>query len=231
MSVRFYMHASRGEPKVALTFDDGPNPPRTDEVLDILGNAGIRGTFFVIGKWVEAFPQAFERIVRANHVIGNHSYEHHYHLSDYDRAEAVITNITARRTIFGRAHAFDYGALGQTLFGQMPTTRIVDADVNPRDYAQTDSASIVRDVLEDTNLGPGSVIDLHDGSEQEDVALRHSRPLPMIEALPAIIDGLRAKGFQIVGLDEMDFVDPVDWSENMPDRMVYSPTPEGVVMH
>jgi peptidoglycan/xylan/chitin deacetylase (PgdA/CDA1 family) len=200
-------------------------------VLEILANAGVRGTFFVIGKWVAAFPQAFERIVRAGHCIGNHSYEHHYHLSDYDKAEAVIANVTGRRTIFGRAHAFDYGALGQTLFGQMPTTRVVDADVNPRDYAQTDPEAIIRGVLENPELGPGSVIDLHDGSEQEDAALRHSRPLPMIEALPTIIDGLKAKGLSIVGLDQMEFVDPIEWSETLPDRMVYSPTPQGVVTH
>jgi len=86
MSLFFYMHGRRDEPKVALTFDDGPNPPRTDEVLEILANARVRATFFVIGKWVTAFPQAFERIVRAGYVIGNHSYEHHYHVSDYDQA-------------------------------------------------------------------------------------------------------------------------------------------------
>jgi peptidoglycan/xylan/chitin deacetylase (PgdA/CDA1 family) len=231
MSLFFYMHGSREEPKVALTFDDGPNPPRTDEVLEILTNAHVRATFFVIGKWVTAFPQAFERIVRAGHVIGNHSYEHHYHVSDYDKAEVTIANLTGKRLIFGRAHAFDYGALSQSLFGQMPTSRIVDADVNPADYAQTDAASIVRGVLEHERLGNGSIIDLHDGSELDDVALRLSRPLPMIEALPGIIDGLKAKGLTPVGLDEMTLVDPIEWTESLPDRMVFSPPPRGVVRH
>jgi peptidoglycan/xylan/chitin deacetylase (PgdA/CDA1 family) len=231
MSLVFYTHGSRDEAKVALTFDDGPNPPRTDEVLEILARAGVRATFFVIGKWVTAFPQAFERIVRAGHVVGNHSYEHHYHVSDYDKAEVTIANITGKRLIFGRAHAFDYGALNQSLFGRLPTTRIVDADVNPADYAQADPARIIRGVLEHEALGNGSIVDLHDGSELEDIALRLSRPLPMLEALPAIIDGLRARGLTPVGLDEMTLVDPLEWNESLPDRMVYSPTPRGVVKH
>jgi peptidoglycan/xylan/chitin deacetylase (PgdA/CDA1 family) len=231
MELTYYTHGRRDEPKVALTFDDGPNPPRTDEVLDILANAGVRATFFVIGKWVTAFPQAFERVVRAGHVIGNHSYEHQYHVSDYDKAETVIANITGRRTIFARPHAFDFGAFGQTLLAQLPTTRIVDSDVNPADYSRTEPETIVRLVLEHESLDNGSIIDLHDGAELDDPALRLSRPLPLIEALPTMIDGLKAKGFTLVGLDEMTLDDPQTWSDISPDRMVFSPTAQGVVHH
>jgi peptidoglycan/xylan/chitin deacetylase (PgdA/CDA1 family) len=231
MELTYYTHGRRDESKVALTFDDGPNPPRTDEVLDILANAGVRATFFVIGKWVAAFPQAFERVVRAGHVIGNHSYEHHYHVGDYDRAETVIANITGRRSVYARAHSFDYGALSQTLLAQLPTTLIVDADVNPADYACTDPEEIARRVLEHENLDSGSIVDLHDGAELEDVALRLSRPLPMLEALPIIIDGLRARGFALVGLDEMTLDEPLIWNEASPDRRVFSPTAQGVVHH
>jgi len=58
-------------------------------------------------------------------------------------------------------------------------------------------------------LAGGSVIDLHDSTESDDDTIRLARP--MIEALPAIIDGLQVRGLQLVGLGDMEFVDPIDW--------------------
>jgi peptidoglycan/xylan/chitin deacetylase (PgdA/CDA1 family) len=225
-----YFHGRRDVPKVALTFDDSPNPPRTDEVVDILGDYGVRATFFVIGKWAEKFPQALDRLVRAGHVIGNHSYEHHYRVGDYDKAETAIANVTGKPSVFMRAHGFDYESLSQSVTANLPTSRIIDADVNPADYAQTDPQEIVKGVLENENLGNGSIIDLHDGSELEDAAQRLSRPLPMIEALPSIIDGLRERGLEPVGLDELELVDPLQWPDEMEDRMVISPTGRGLTL-
>ena len=76
MPLTCYSHGRRDQMKIALTFDDGPNPPRTDQVIDILNAKGVCGTFFVVGKWVDRWPQAFERIVQSGHVVGNHSYQH-----------------------------------------------------------------------------------------------------------------------------------------------------------
>jgi peptidoglycan/xylan/chitin deacetylase (PgdA/CDA1 family) len=184
VSLDVYFHGRRDVSKVALTFDDSPNPPRTDEVADILSDYGVRGTFFVIGKWVDRFPESLERLVRAGHVIGNHSYEHHYRVGDYVKAETAITNITGKRSIFLRAHGFDYESLSQSVTANLATSRIIDADVNPSDYAKTDPDAIIKGVLDNENLGGGSIIDLHDGSELDDAAQRLARPLPMIEALP-----------------------------------------------
>lgn len=230
MSLDVYSHGNRDVSKVALTFDDGPNPPRTDEVLHILHDAGIRGTFFVIGKWCERYPLAFERIVKAGHVIGNQSYEHKIGIGDYDKAEAVIANVTGNRTIFARAHGFDFGSYSQSVLAKLSTTRLVDADVNPADYAQTDAQSIIDGVLGSPNLGNGSIIDLHDGSELDDDAQRLSRPLPLVDALPHIIYGLRQRGFDPVGLDEIGLTDPRRWPDEMDDRMVISPTASGLVL-
>jgi peptidoglycan/xylan/chitin deacetylase (PgdA/CDA1 family) len=73
---KFVWHGPRDEKMVALTFDDGPNPPYTDQVLNILKEYGVRATFFVIGKKVEENPEVAERIVREGHIIGNHTYSH-----------------------------------------------------------------------------------------------------------------------------------------------------------
>jgi peptidoglycan/xylan/chitin deacetylase (PgdA/CDA1 family) len=197
--------------KVALTFDDGPNPPRTDQVIEILNQKGARGTFFVLGKWIERWPQAFERMVQSGHVIGNHSHLHQAHLGDYDRAEAVIGNILGRPTQFLRAPFFNFFTCLYSPVAMSESTRIIDADVNPADYAKTDAGAIVEATLKHPALAGGSIIDLHDSGETDDDSIRLARPLPMIEALPAIIDGLQARGFELVGLDEMEFQDPIEW--------------------
>ena len=211
MPVKYYAHGRRDQMKVALTFDDGPNPPRTDQVIEILNSYGARGTFFVLGKWVERFPQAFERIIASGHAVGNHSYLHQTHLGDFDRAEAVIGNLLGRPTRYLRAHYFNFFTCLYSPVAMAPGMKIVDADVNPADYAKTDPQAIVQATLNHPALAGGSIIDLHDGTESDDDALRLARSLPMIQALPAIIDGLRAKGFELVSLDEMELIDPIEW--------------------
>lgn len=211
MALKYYIHGRRDQMKVALTFDDGPNPPRSDQVIEILNSRGARGTFFVLGKWVDRWPQAFERMVRSGHEIGNHSYLHQAHLGDYDRAEVAIGNWLGRPTRFLRAHYFNFFTCLYSPVALAPEMKIVDADVNPADYEKTEARDIVEATLEHPALAGGSIIDLHDSTESDDDALRLARPLPMIEALPAIIDGLQAKGYELVGLDEMELVDPITW--------------------
>lgn len=211
MTLNYYVHGRRDQMKVALTFDDGPNPPRTDQVVQILNSKGVRGTFFVLGKWAERWPDAFRRLVESGHTIGNHSYLHQAHLGDFDRAEAVIANVLGQPTQFLRAHYFNFFTCLYSPVAMSSSMKIIDSDVNPADYAKTDAGAIVEATLNDPSLAGGSIIDLHDSSETDDDALRLARPLPMIEALPAIIDGLQAKGYELVGLDEMELVDRVEW--------------------
>ena len=214
MALKYFQHGSREQMKVALTFDDGPNPPRTDQALEILESRGARGTFFVLGKWVERFPQAFQRIVDGGHTVGNHSYLHQPHLGDFDRAEAVIGNLLGKPTRFLRAHYFNFFTCLMSPVAMAPDMKIVDADVNPMDFAKSDPQEIVDATLNHPNLAGGSIIDLHDGTESDDDALRLARCLPMIRALPAIVDGLQARGYELVGLDEMDLVDAIEWQDD-----------------
>ncbi len=211
MSLQYYTHGRRDQMKVALTFDDGPNPPRTDQVIEILNRRGARGTFFVLGKWAERFPQAFQRIVESGHCVGNHSHLHEAHLGDFDRAEAAIGNLLGRPTRFLRAHYFNFFTCLYSPVAMSRDMKIVDADVNPADYAKSDPQAIIDATLQAPALAGGSIIDLHDGREMDDDARRLASPLPMIEALPAIVEGLQARGFQLVGLDEMELVDPIEW--------------------
>jgi peptidoglycan/xylan/chitin deacetylase (PgdA/CDA1 family) len=213
VTIAVYTHGRRDRPQVALTFDDGPNPPRTDQILDILAARQVRATFFVLGKRVERFPRTLERLMHAGHVIGNHSYLHAPHTGDFDRAEAAVAELTGRPSRFVRAPYAHADSCAQSPLARSPAVKIVNADVSPRDFALTDPAEIVRRTLDSPALAGGSIVVLHDGAELEDDAGRLARPVPMIEALPAIIDGLRARGLQLVGLDELELVDPRIWSD------------------
>jgi len=223
MSLLIYDHGRRDEQKVALTFDDGPNPPRTDQILQILESRGARGTFFVLGKWVERWPEACGRIVAGGHTVANHSHLHQAHLGDFDHAEAVIGNLTGRPTRHLRAHYFNYFTCLVSPLAMSRHMQVVDADVNPADWNKSDPQEIVAATLHHPALAPGSIIDLHDSSETEDDGLRLARPLPLIEALPAIVDGLQARGYELVGLDEMTLVEPLRWQ---PDERAMYASPE-----
>ena len=61
---------------VALTYDDGPNPPYTDQLLDVLAKHNVKATFFLIGNRIEKHPGTVNRIIAEEHQIGNHSYSH-----------------------------------------------------------------------------------------------------------------------------------------------------------
>ncbi|MCX7992297.1 MAG: polysaccharide deacetylase family protein [Fimbriimonadales bacterium] len=63
-------------PRVALTFDDGPDPITTPRILDILKREGVRATFFVVGTKLKRYPELARRIVAEGHVLGCHSYDH-----------------------------------------------------------------------------------------------------------------------------------------------------------
>ena len=129
MPLQIYEHGRRDEMKVALTFDDGPNPPRTDQILQILESRGARGTFFVLGKWVERWPEAFMRIVSGGHTVANHSHLHQAHLGDFDHAEAVLGNLMGRPTRHLRAHYFNYFTCLVSPLAMSQYMQIVDSDV------------------------------------------------------------------------------------------------------
>lgn len=206
MPVLVYKHGRRDQPKVALTFDDGPNPPRTNEIADILASHGVRATFFVLGKWVERWPDALEPLMRGGHVIGNHSYLHDHSVGDFDRAEAVLRNATGRPTSFLRAPHFNNQLCTQSQVALAPEVKIIGCDVDPSDWFLKDPDEIVRRCLDPNKLQGGSIIDLHDGSDNESERLR--RPVPMVKALPRLIGELTSRGYKLVGLDEMELVDP-----------------------
>src|SRR5262245_57390966 len=90
---------------VALTFDDGPHPDATPELLGLLDQAGVQATFFLLGRMAEELPDVARQIADAGHEIGVHGYEHRLLTTrgraatryDIDRATAAITAVTGAR--------------------------------------------------------------------------------------------------------------------------------------
>jgi peptidoglycan/xylan/chitin deacetylase (PgdA/CDA1 family) len=73
---RTFTSLARGAKQLALTYDDGPNDPHTLRLLDVLAGHGVRATFFVIGRYVQQRPDIVREIVKAGHVVGNHTFTH-----------------------------------------------------------------------------------------------------------------------------------------------------------
>src|SRR5690348_7589087 len=73
---RTFTSLPRGTKQLALTYDDGPNDPHTMRLLEILAKHNVRATFFLIGRYVQQRPEIVREIVKAGHVIGNHTLTH-----------------------------------------------------------------------------------------------------------------------------------------------------------
>src|SRR5262245_11741277 len=94
-------HGSRDRRRIALTFDDGPDPRRTPTLLDTLGELGAPATFFLLGKHVAAHPALAARIARERHELGNHTYSHRY--LPLARSRSVALELAATDAEIARA--------------------------------------------------------------------------------------------------------------------------------
>ncbi|MBR4185858.1 MAG: polysaccharide deacetylase family protein, partial [Clostridia bacterium] len=155
------------EQKIALTFDDGPHPTRTDEILDILREYHVKATFFLVGENAEWYPEIVEREAREGHELGNHSYSHvDLKKADYpsvcseiDRCERAIWENFEYRPHLLRPPGGCYGdALVKAAHERDYT--LVCWSVDTRDWAHTPVDVIVKKVLE--NAGNGDILLFHD---------------------------------------------------------------------
>ncbi|MBI5510113.1 MAG: polysaccharide deacetylase family protein [Deltaproteobacteria bacterium] len=89
--VKAFCRAAGARARIALTFDDGPDPATTPQVLDVLRRHGVRATFFVLGAKVDAHPQLVARLREQGHEVGTHGYDHDW--------RSVLTVAGARRQV------------------------------------------------------------------------------------------------------------------------------------
>lgn len=153
---------------IALTIDDGPDPVYTPQVLAVLHNYHVTATFSMIGLHVAAYPQLARAVAEAGHQVANHTWTHadlagmpsHGVHSELDLASQAIHAATGVHPGLFRA---PYGAWSPAVIRLCEHMRMVPLDwsVDPRDWAQPGTRSIIRNIMENTR--PGSIILEHDG--------------------------------------------------------------------
>lgn len=195
-SLKSYTSVPVDGPYIAMSFDDGPSPTLTPKLLDLLKQRGIKVTFFVIGQNVEHAPQIVARAAAEGHEIGNHTWDHASltKLSDIRVQEEInktsdaIFQATGKKPVLFRP---PYGAVNPRVHGWIDQDgmKVVLWSVDPNDWKRPGSAVVERRIL--TGAKPGSIIlshDIHPGT---------------IEAMPATLDALLAKGYKFVTISEL----------------------------
>jgi peptidoglycan/xylan/chitin deacetylase (PgdA/CDA1 family) len=181
---------------VALTFDDGPHPQFTPQLLAILKQYDVNATFFVVGEMAEKAPDMIRAEQSAGHVVGNHTY-HHVNLTkipvdevrtEWQACQDVVKSITGETMRFCRPPGGDYDDIVIKAAMATGLTTVLWTD-DPGDYASPGDSVIEGRVLD--RIGAGGIILLHDGIQQT------------IDVLPQIIEHLQHNGYRFLTIAEM----------------------------
>jgi peptidoglycan/xylan/chitin deacetylase (PgdA/CDA1 family) len=212
---RAFTHGSLQRPEVALTFDDGPNPPYTERILAELQRLHAHATFFVVGRAVEAHPQTLRAIVAAGNAVGAHGWDHAHMLLESDatlvaevaKTERAIAQALGRTTWLGRGLVRPpFGQRGPSTFSTLRSrgeTPVLWSVPLSDDWTQPGVATIV--ARSTRAVENGAIIVLHDGDRGRNCA-PHDRSCDRAQDAPAtreIIERLRARGFRFVTIPEM----------------------------
>jgi peptidoglycan/xylan/chitin deacetylase (PgdA/CDA1 family) len=199
---------------VALTFDDGPCPPFTPQILDTLKAQHIKATFFMIGERVEKYPELAKRTANEGHAIENHTFTHPGNISseskaqvagELDRCSQAIEKLAGRKPDLFRPPK---GEMSNAIYrasiekGYRIVLWSVSADHREARTPQAMADRVLRLVQ------PGGIILIHDGfypSRWRDAA-----------ALPLIIDGLKERGYTFVTVPELLKTRPTRWDVTNP---------------
>lgn len=198
--------------KIALTFDDGPDPEWTPQILDILKAKHVPATFFIIGENAEASPRLVQRMVDEGHDVGNHTFTHPNLGETSPGITALELNATQRlfEALTGRSmrlfRAPYFGDAEPTTADELVPIEEAQAmgyiavglHIDPDDWQRPPAEQIVQSVLDQVHhQSPdrqSRVVLLHDGGGDR---------ANTVEALPQIIDTLRADGYQFVTVSQL----------------------------
>ena len=162
-----------GAPVVYLTFDDGPHPVDTPQILEVLAAHGVRGTFFVVGSMVRSWPEAARQIVEAGHSIQLHSWRHD-NLTKFTRQEFMddiaLTQAALRDVVKRRGPCLrpPYGAVNEGVEGWAAelSLKVVLWSTSGADWTDISAERVAAMVI--NGVKPGAVVLLHDGGGPRD---------------------------------------------------------------
>jgi len=185
---------------VSLSFDAAWGNEDTQQLIDILGKYNVRATFFVVGEWVDKYPESVKALADAGHEIMNHSDTHPHMpaltkeqmIAEVESCDDKIEAITGVRPTLFRP---PYGDYNNAVVGAMRDSGhfTIQWDVDSLDWKNPGSDAIVSRVLERVN--PGSIVLFHNAAPDTPAAL------------PQIIEGLLAKNYSFVPVSELIFTE------------------------
>lgn len=184
-----------GGKKIALTFDDGPHPYYTEQLLEGLKERNVKVTFFITGQNVEAYPEIVKEIYAEGHLIGNHTYSHIQLTSKNEesfkqeivRTNEAIKEVTGQDTIYVRPPYGSWNKEFEKELNMFPVLWTVD----PLDWCSSDASRIVRSVCSK--------------AKENDIILMHDQYKTTVTAALKIVDELTKKGYEFVTVDELLF--------------------------
>jgi peptidoglycan-N-acetylglucosamine deacetylase len=197
------VHRARGAGRrIALTFDDGPDPRWTPRVLSLLGALDVRATFFLVGERAAREPETVKTVAAAGHEVGSHGWSHRSlwlcgprrTADEIDRAQATLTALAGTPP---RVFRPPWGMVNAALFPLLRARglRPVFWSIQPEGLrpapAEAQAAYVLR------RAHPGAIVDLHDAEGTPDA------PARLVAALPAMIGGLRAAGYELTTVTEL----------------------------
>ncbi|MBP3893958.1 MAG: polysaccharide deacetylase family protein [Atopobiaceae bacterium] len=201
-----YTANTNGEKKIALTFDDGPWPGTTDQILDILQANGARATFFTIGEQVAEYPEAIQREAAVGCQVCTHTWDHAsgsgqgvnltYMTAD-EQINEVQQGFEALRQALGTEPQRVMRAPGGNYYGDIISTLepYVDAeigwDVDTMDWSRPGAEAIYQAIM---TVQPGQVVLMHDGGGDRSQT---------VEAISRAIPELIAQGYELVTVNDL----------------------------
>lgn len=181
--------------RIALTFDDGPHPYYTEQLLDGLKERGVKATFFVTGEHAKLHPDIIRRMSEEGHMIGNHTYSH-IQLSNSNRGKfkeeliqtnQVIEEITGKEVVYVRP---PYGSWDKTLEKELNMFPVLWT-VDPLDWCSDNVDCITRKIVSKV--------------KENDIILMHDYYPSTITAALKVVDELQKEGYEFVTVEEILF--------------------------
>ena len=196
---RLFYHGNYALPEIALTFDDGPNPPYTQQILDVLRNHNVKATFFDLGEHVAEHPELVLQEVADGHLVANHTWSHpHLPTISQDAMRTEINNtsdilqkVTGTRPTYFRPPYGEYDQNVLPVLNQLGMTTFL-WDNMASDWTLPGASVISQRIIGGAHNG--MIILLHDGGGDRSQTAA---------ALPTIIERLQARGYRFVTLNQM----------------------------